>query len=90
MEDTLALHRLGVRNQAVMTVDMDSLEHPEHARSVGAERVCLQALEDLGLKDTLIQAGAKERDARLAVALVVARMLHPNSDFGNQPWPKGG
>ncbi len=71
---------------SVMTVDMDSLEHPEHARSVGAERVCLQALEDLGLKDTLIQAGAKERDARLAVALVVARMLHPNSERATLQW----
>ena len=71
---------------SVMTVDMDSLEHPEHARSVGAERVCLQALEDLGLKDTLIQAGAKERDARLAVALVVARMLHPSSERATLQW----
>ena len=53
---------------------------------MGAKRVCLQALEDLGLKDVLIQAGAKERDARLAVALVVARMLHPNSERATLEW----
>ena len=72
--------------ESVMTVDMDSLEHLEHARSVGAERVCLQALEDLGLKDLLIQAGAKGRDARLAVALVLARMLYPNSERATLEW----
>ena len=72
--------------ESVMTVDMDTLDHPEQARSVGAERVCLQALEDLGLEQTLIQAGAKERDARLAVALVVARMLHPSSERAALQW----
>ena len=34
----------------------------------------------------MIQAGAKERDARLAVALVVARMLHPNSERATLEW----
>lgn len=59
-----------------MPVDMDSIGHPERIQSVGTERICLQVLKDLGLKDTLIQAGVKKRYARLAVA----RMLHPVSE----------
>ena len=72
---------------SVQMVDLDTLDHPEHARQVGGERICLQALEELGLRDLLTtQAGAKERDARLAVALVVARMLHPTSERATHQW----
>ncbi len=59
-------------------VDLDSLEH-EDPRTVGGERLCLKALEELRFKEILRNVGFGARDARIACALVVARMLHPAS-----------
>lgn len=67
------------------TVRLDSLAH-EHSRSAGAERLCLHALDELGFAPLLQQAGASSRDARIASALVLARMLHPSSEREAQRW----
>lgn len=67
------------RDRAVATVDLDTLEH-EDTRSVGGERVCLAGLEELGFRDLLHAQGVRGRDARVAMALVVAKMLHPSSE----------
>lgn len=60
-------------------VDLDSLEH-EDPRTVGGERICLKALEDLRFREALEAAGFGDRDARIACAAVAARMLHPASE----------
>ncbi len=67
------------------TVRLDSLAH-EHSRSAGAERLCLHALDELGFAPLLQQAGVSSRDARIASALVLARMLHPSSEREAQRW----
>ena len=48
------------------------MEH-QNPVSVGAERVCLQALEDLGFPRILLACGLGLRDVRIAMALVAAR-----------------
>ena len=68
-----------------MPVCLDTLDHCD-GRSVGAERLCLQALEQLRLPALLRQAGASQRDASVATALVVARMLHPSSERETHRW----
>ena len=67
------------------TVDLDTLEH-EEPRSVGGERVCLAGLEELGFRALLHEQGVRGRDARIAIALVVAKMLHPNSERESLRW----
>ena len=69
----------------VATVRLDSLQHVD-ARSVGGERLCLHALDQLRFRALLRQAGASDRDASIAAALVVARMLHPCSEREAQRW----
>ena len=54
--------------------------------SVGAERVCLRALEDLGFQRILDGCGLSLRDARIATALVAARMIHPSSEREASRW----
>ena len=76
------------RDGAVATVDLDSLEH-EDARSAGGERVCLAGLEELGFRDLLREQGVGGRDARVATALVVAKMLHPSSEREALRWLQG-
>ena len=64
---------------AVAAVRLDSLAH-EQVRSSGCERLSLSALEQLGFLEVLRGLGMSERDARIAVALVLARMIHPCSE----------
>ena len=73
------------RERAVATVDLDTLEHDD-TRSVGGERVCLAGLAELGFRDLLHERGVRGRDARIATALVVAKMLHPSSEREALRW----
>ena len=67
------------------TVDLDSLAH-ENPRSVGCERLCLKALDELAFEDILRGLDVVDRDARIAAALVVARMVHPSSEREASRW----
>ncbi len=67
------------------TVDLDTLQH-DATRSVGAERLCLQALDELGFQRLLLRQGASQRDSKIATALIVARMLHPSSEREALRW----
>ena len=76
---------LTAEQDAIATVDLDTLGH-EDARSVGCERLCLHALEELGLPSLLGKLGVSERDARIALALVIAKMAHPSSEREALRW----
>lgn len=73
------------RERAVATVDLDTLEHDD-TRTVGGERVCLAGLSELGFGELLQEQGVRGRDARVAIALVVAKMLHPSSEREALRW----
>ena len=62
---------------------LDSLDH-ENPRSVGCERLCLKALDDLAFEDILRALDVTGRDARIAAALLVARM--PSSEREASRW----
>ena len=68
-----------------VSVQLHTLAHCD-ARSVGGERLALQALQQLRLPALLREAGASQRDAAIATALVMARMLHPSSAREAQRW----
>ena len=60
-------------------VQLDSLEM-DNGRSVGCERLALEALESLRFPEALKDVGMSDRDARIAMAIVIARMVHPSSE----------
>ena len=66
-------------------VHLDSLDH-RLVRSVGPERLALHALRELRFTDALQDLGVSSRDARIASALVLARMLHPSSEREAHAW----
>ena len=66
-------------------VRLSTQEH-EDPRSVGLERICLKALDDLCFVSTLQDLGVSPRDARIATALVVAKMAHPASERETSRW----
>ena len=72
---------------SVVTVDLDTMDHSD-GRSVGCERLCLQALEDLQLGRTLEELGMSESDTRRALDLVAAKMIHPASERETGRWMK--
>ncbi len=55
----------------------DAVHHTD-ARTVGGERVCLQALKQLGFAKLLRSMGMPEKDIRMV--LVVGRMMAPGSE----------
>ena len=73
------------RKPEIATVDLDTLEH-ENPRTVGCERLCLKALDDLGFAEILHGLDIKGRDGRIATALIVARMVHPASERDTSRW----
>ena len=83
--DRLSLSALPDADDDLALVHLDSLDH-RLVRSVGAERLALHALRELRFADTLEDLGLSSRDARIAVALVLARMLHPSSEREAHAW----
>ena len=63
----------------------DAVHHPD-SRTVGGERVCLQALEQLGFAALLRALGMREDAIRMALVLVVGRMLSPGSEAHTYQW----
>ena len=58
-------------------------------RSVGCERLCLQALEDLQLSRTLEELGMSELDTRRALALGCSEDDSSGQRAGDQPMDQG-
>ena len=66
-------------------VVLDSIEC-EDVRSAGCERIAHSSLVTLGLLDILTELDLPDRDARIAMALVIARMVHPSSEREALRW----
>ena len=66
-------------------VQLDSLEM-DNGRSVGCERLALEALESLRFSEALKNVGMSDRDARITMAMVIARMVHPSSERAALNW----
>ena len=63
------------------------MDHSD-GRSVGCERLCLQALEELQLGSILGKLGMSELDTRRALALIAAKTIHPASERETSRWMK--
>ncbi len=86
--EALRLWGLDAPAEQAIAVHLDSLEH-SRVRSVSCERLALHALDQLGLQDALRAQGVSARDAAVAAALVVARMVHPSSEHAAHAWLAG-
>jgi len=70
------------------TVDINSLEH-EQAREIGAEWLCKQTLDQLGLKAFLTaDCGFNETAANFALMHIVSRAVYPASEHKTAQWIK--
>ena len=66
-------------------VQLDSLEM-DNGRSVGCERLALDSLESMHFSEALKNVGMSDRDARITMVMVIARMVHPSSERAALNW----
>lgn len=75
-----ARRRAEEAREAKVCVKLKSLQ-PEMSRSVGAEHVCSQTLDRLGLKGFLMRQGWPEDKARTAMLQIAARAIYTCSEY---------
>lgn len=75
-----ARRRAEEAKEARVSLKLKTLQ-PETARSVGAEHVCSQTLERLGLKGFLMRSGWSEAKARLAMLQIASRAIYTCSEY---------
>ena len=68
-------------------VDLNSLQH-EDVREVGAEWLCQQAVEQLGMRDFLKRQGWKDKSINLALSHLISRAIYPASEYKTAQWMK--
>ena len=66
-------------------IKLNSVEM-DNGRSVGCERLALGALESLRFSEALKDIGMSDRDARITMEMVIARMVHPSSERAALNW----
>lgn len=68
------------RSEASHYVDIDSVEHTD-ARNVGAEWLCKQAMDELGLEDFLRTEGWTENSIYTALSHLIVRTVYAPSEL---------
>jgi transposase len=66
-------------------IDLNSLQHDE-VREVGAEWLCLQAIEQLGLSQLLLDNNWDKPSIDKALSLIVGRAVYPASEYKTAQW----
>jgi len=66
-------------------VDVNSIQHDE-VREAGAEWLCLQAIEELGIASLLASKNMEQETVNKALALLVSRAVYPASEHKTSQW----
>ena len=69
-------------------VDIDSIQHDE-VREAGAEWLCLQAVEELGIPALLASRDWGQETVNKALALLIGRAVYPASEHKTSQWMEG-
>lgn len=71
----------------IEAVKLNTLKNKD-VREVGAESLCNQALEQLGIKDYLMRRGWEACQVGLACTHIISRAVHPASELKTVSWVK--
>lgn len=66
-------------------IDINSIQHDE-VREVGAEWLCLQAIEELGISSLLASKDWDKKTISKALVLLVSRAVYPASEHKTSQW----
>lgn len=68
------------------TIDINSLKH-EDVRGLGAEWLCKQSIDKLGLQEFLVNtAGYSEASSNMAMIHIISRAVYPASEHKTAEW----
>jgi hypothetical protein len=62
------------------TVDINSLDH-QHIRQIGREYVGYHVAQQLNLDKILLEIGFNQKQANIALASIIGRLIHPGSEL---------
>ena len=68
-------------------IDVDTMKHKD-AREIGAEWMCYQAVEQLGIAQKLKALSWGEEQIKLAVTQIISRAVYPYSEYRTSRWIK--
>jgi transposase len=66
-------------------VEIDKIVHKE-GKEIGAEWMCYQTLQDLGVKNLLLAQGFTEQQSQLALTQIISRAVYPASELRTSKW----
>jgi transposase len=66
-------------------INADTMRH-SNVREIGAEWMCHQTAEELGIAGVLSGAGFNEEQAQLAITQIVSRAVYPASELKTNSW----
>jgi transposase len=78
---------LTLHSPASRHIDADTMRH-SNVREIGAEWICHQTLEELGMSGVLADAGFSEEQIQLAATQIVSRAVYPASELKTASWIK--
>jgi len=67
------------------TVDINSIEHDE-VREIGAEWLCMQAIQELGIAALLASQNWNDEQINKALTLLISRAVYPASEHKTSQW----
>lgn len=68
-----------------VSIDVNSIEQSE-PKTVGAEHLMLQMAEQLKLTETLLSIGFSKADVSIALGVIIARAVAPDSERATHAW----
>jgi transposase len=66
-------------------VVLDEIVHKE-GKEIGAEWMCYQTLQDLGVERVLLSQGFTEHQSKLALTQIISRAVYPASELRTSKW----
>jgi transposase len=74
-----------VTNTDIETVDLNSIQHDD-VREIGAEWLCYQAIQELGLVQMLRDKQWDEQTINRALTLIISKAVYPASEHKTAQW----
>ena len=78
---------LTLHSPASRHIDADTMQH-SNVREIGAEWICHQTLEELGIGKVLAEAGFTDEQIQLAATQITSRAVYPASELKTASWIK--
>ena len=76
---------LGLFHPESRQIDADTMRH-SNVREIGAEAICYQTFNELGIGEVLARAGFSEQQQQLAATQIISRAVYPASELKTTSW----